>query len=244
MKKLRWLMILCAAACLLWGAAAAEEIAVREIGVSPLTAYVPLNGGTAEIRASEIDGETWLFLPAFAEGCSFAMDGEAVELDALEGEAQVLRGGEAVLDVSVMRSENLRALFLLSDDPVNEGREFIDNCEKHENETTGSMVLVGTDGVIDHSGRIRKLRGRGNGTWTNVKKPYQMKLEDKVDLLDSGDSKEDVCRFTFDYIGKTLHQMSQNLWEQYLAFAVVFECLHGGLLLDFEGDHVVRLETA
>jgi len=190
MKKLRWLMILCAAACLLWGAAAAEEIAVREIGVSPLTAYVPLNGGTAEIRASEIDGETWLFLPAFAEGCSFAMDGEAVELDALEGEAQVLRGGEAVLDVNVMRSENLRALFLLSDDPVNEGREFIDNCEKHENETTGSMVLVGTDGVIDHSGRIRKLRGRGNGTWTNVKKPYQMKLEDKVDLLDSGDSNE------------------------------------------------------
>ena len=176
MRMLRWLVCLLAAACLCAGAALAQETPVHEISVSALTAQVPFSGGMAEIHPSVVDGETWLFLPAFAREYVLVQEGKQISAD------------EA--GVNVMQSQNLRALFLASSDPVNEGRAFIDNCERHVNETTASMALIGTDGAVDHSGKIRKLRGRGNGTWANPKKPYQFKLEDKADLLDGGNDAE------------------------------------------------------
>ncbi|MBQ7868295.1 MAG: CotH kinase family protein [Clostridia bacterium] len=196
MKRFLRVLLTVLLVCLMGLCAAEEYVEERVITVSPLRAVLSVTGGRVEICATEIDGETWLFLPAFAapDGMALTLDGQRVTLgelqpdEELEGvsSTQVFSGSETLMDVRVMQSANLRTLFLISDDPVNEGREYIDNCAKHENATTASMMLVGDDASVDHSGAIRKLRGRGNGTWVNPKKPYQFKLEDRKDLLDTG----------------------------------------------------------
>ena len=89
------------------------------------------------------------------------------------------------LGINLMHSENLRALFLFSDDPVHQGRKWLEDCPKHENVTSGSLVLVSTEGDVDQAEKIEKMRGRGNATWDTRKSklPYQIKLAHRRDLL-------------------------------------------------------------
>jgi len=141
---------------------------------------LPVSGGSVEVLSTELNGETWAFLPAFAD------------LDSLFPGAQQTEDEGVWLapDGTHVMQSDLRALFLYSSDPVNEGREFIENCERHVNRTTGSMAIIAQDGTVDHADDLRQIRGRGNGTWGNEKKPYQIKLEERADLLKTGNEEE------------------------------------------------------
>lgn len=175
--------------------ALAEETEVLQL---PLMAVIPAQGGTAEVYATQIDDETFLFLPSFAkmEETELRMNGEAVQWtecgETEDGDLliEVESEEEETLALRVMQGDRLRSLFLFSDDPVNEGREYIDHCDRHENYTSATMALVDAEGRVNHAGKIEKLRGRGNGTWSDEKKPYQFKLKEKQDLLDTGIAEE------------------------------------------------------
>lgn len=156
---------------------------------------LPVGGKQVEIRAELIDEEYWLFLPAFAQIEELSVSGAELEWWDTEPDedglwyADIVLSEEESLTVNVMRGENLRALFLFSDDPVNYGREYIDNAaNKYENTATASMSLVSTQGNIDHADRIPSFRIRGNWTRSWPKKAYQMKLENRADLLDTGNA--------------------------------------------------------
>lgn len=85
-------------------------------------------------------------------------------------------------DLTVMKSENLRAMYLVSDDPVNYGRLWVDSSKS--NEATGLISFVGTDGEVDYSNTLTELKGRGNSTFEDYnKKPYQIKIGKKADLI-------------------------------------------------------------
>ena len=159
----------------------ADKTALRLVFPEELAALglniVSPEDASATIPVPE-DGRVTLDWPAMAsteeDGVSYVLvkDGE----------------GRQVLTLNVMQSENLRALFLFSDDPVNEGRVWLGDCDAHERSTSASLVFISQSGEIDHQENIEKLRGRGNTTWYRYmkKKPYQMKLEKKTDLLDLG----------------------------------------------------------
>ena len=132
-------------------------------------------GAAVEILPEEMDGENWLFLPAFA-------DLETLYPDAYEDEEEGVWYDEET-ETYLMQGENLRSLFLFSSDPENEGREWIESAPKHENRTTGMMALISPQGQLDHADQLRQLRGRGNYTWSQNKKSYQFKLENRADLL-------------------------------------------------------------
>ena len=201
----RWIWGLAMFLCLWLSAAAAEETVSFQ-------AILPARNGQAEVLSVYLETEQsqahWLFLPSFADldnlcihsgedglmwpwGEAF-QSGQAVNLPQqfalLEDgvySAELLRGDENIR-LCVLQSANLRTLFFMSDDPVNHGRAWISDCERHENETTGSMALVDVNGVVDHAAKVSNWRGRGNTTWDYDKKPYQMKLEYKTDLLKTG----------------------------------------------------------
>ena len=167
--------------------------------VTDQTVYALLPGETEPIRVNStliINADTeetqrWLFLPAFADLNALRLfaGGQACRAEWSQVEEAgalgcELPGGETL---HMLQSENLRALFFFSDDPVNQGRAWLEDCKNHERSLSGSMALVDTNGAIDHAGGVRKLRGRGNSTWKQEKRPYQMKLEDKTDLLKTGE---------------------------------------------------------
>lgn len=93
--------------------------------------------------------------------------------------------GEEVTTLHVMKSENLRAMFLFSADPAQD-RVWLEDCLKHEKITSANMMLVDTNGHLDTGMHVEEIRGRGNGTWDAPKHAYQMKMDKKVDLLKTG----------------------------------------------------------
>lgn len=192
------LFVLCGLGVSAQAEAFSEDAQERVTEVSDLVATLPVKGGYAEVRGTIIEETTWLFLPAFADldTMTLSMNGEVVSWENVSLEGDQWTGeaanaaGEVLFELRVMQSANLRALFLFSDDPVNRGRAYIDNTVKHETETTGTMAIVSEDARVDYAGRMKQLRGRGNYSWKLEKKPYQFKLEDKVDLLQTGEPSE------------------------------------------------------
>ena len=94
--------------------------------------------------------------------------------------------------LNVMKSAYLRSMHIFSDDPVNEGREWLEDCLLHEKSTSASLLMLRADGSVSASTGIDKLRGRGNSTWEKAvhKKPYQIKLSEKQNLLETGVEEE------------------------------------------------------
>lgn len=201
----RWLLLAALMTLFCFSAALAQEDVV-------LTASLSVGRGAVQVQSTllpEEDGEChWLFLPSFARlgqlniSCSeegfiwpwgdALVNGKAVDVTKLLEETEegvystVLTKGEEQLRLKVTQSANLRTLFFFSDDPVEQGREYIEGGGKHDRFTTGAMALVSETGTVDHADRISKWRGRGNSTWGALKKPYQFKLEYKADLLQTG----------------------------------------------------------
>lgn len=213
----RLITLLTALCLLLAGAAMGEEASVpdevqtvsdeaqtvpgEEAAAPVVYARMSVNSGMIEIVSTDLDGEPWLFLPAHADmdGLALSVEGEGEIAFVMPQEADeegvydvtvTDADGTALFELHVMRSENLRALYLFSDDPVEHGREWLEDCERHEKETTASMAMVAVDGTVQHVNEITKLRGRGNTTWEGEKKPYQIKLKEKDDLLDTGIKEE------------------------------------------------------
>ncbi len=151
------------------------------------------SNGSVPLHTQTIEEEVWLFLPAFAQLDQLSVEGAQLEWWDTEPDEDGLWYvdvicGEDVTEVYVMRSENLPALFLFSDDPVNEGIGYIEGDISHEAFTTATLAMVNVDGTLRHAETIANLRGRGNWTWNWPKKAYQIKLENRVDLLNTGDS--------------------------------------------------------
>lgn len=93
---------------------------------------------------------------------------------------------EGERSVTVLVSSGVRSMFLSSDDPAGEGRHFVEASPDHSAKAKGSMALVNPDGSVVYDGRLTQIKGRGNSTWQAEKKPYQIKLDEKCDLLQTG----------------------------------------------------------
>lgn len=87
----------------------------------------------------------------------------------------------------VMKSASVGAMHITSDDPAREGRDWVEGSEDHTSKTTGSLVMVNANGSEVYDGGLTQIKGRGNTTWNQDKRPYQIKLDKKCDLLETGD---------------------------------------------------------
>lgn len=157
-----------------------------------------------------LDGSTYLFLPSSADLANLVLtfDGTEATLTGANGSTAVTSGtafdltalfdaGTEEYDVkltssagqaafTVMKSANVRSMYLVSDDPVNQGRPWVDTAKT--NEATGKMSFISATGDVDYSGTLTQIKGRGNATFENfIKKPYQIKLSKKAALTGGSD---------------------------------------------------------
>jgi len=190
-------------ATLLAGEAQAAEMGSQ---AEPLRVTAQVDG--ADICASEVEGAHYLFLPATADlkqlalrveerdatlrcGEKVFVEGEAFDLTAAGKDAE----GRYLLEITVggktqtlyvMQGSAIPTLYLTSDDPAEHGRGWVDQSKS--NEATGTMRLVDPDGTVIYDGALTQIKPRGNSTFTRYpKKAYQIKLEDKTDLLGIGE---------------------------------------------------------
>ncbi len=138
------------------------------------------------------DGTYYLFLPAaFAKSeLQIWMQGDSVcTIDevAFENGARIksLSTGDHTLilggttyPLTVMRSANIGAMYITT---KSGSMNFI-HANK-ENRESGRMMMVDANGKTVYNDALSEIKGRGNATWKREKKPYQIKLEKKADLI-------------------------------------------------------------
>lgn len=107
------------------------------------------------------------------------------EFDLSEGSYEIkLDSGETVL-LEVMLSRNINAMFLQTDlgdlTGIHESKQYYD---------TGSYILMDSHGDVNCSGRVDRIRTRGNVTFDGTdKKSYNIRMESKTAVLDLGTAK-------------------------------------------------------
>jgi len=160
---------------------------------------VPQEGVDSERPASAIrwwyddtDETYYLFLPtAFdakalqirlenAETCT--IDGTAVENGAqtalLTVGAHTVSVNGADYPVVVMQSANIASMHITTESG---NMDYIHAVKG--NKEPGYMKMIDADGDVVYDNTLSEIKGRGNATWGRPKKPYQIKLDKKTDLL-------------------------------------------------------------
>ena len=186
-----------------------------------------VNGQT--IRPQSVNGQMYLFLPASADFNSVMLSGNAiltgtnettsVDLSRANGATSVnltslftekMQAGVAYdlkinngPTVKVMKASNISTLFITSDKNVNEL-----NASK-ENAGEGTAVMVGNDGnQINSDIALKKIKGRGNTSWYNSgdKRPYNITLEKKAELISGAGAAKKWCLISDNCGGNWVHE--------------------------------------
>lgn len=166
------------------------------------------NDGSVTISTQTVNGKNYLFLPSSADITALKLSelplrktgdlgtttDTVFDLTALSSKSDqsvytltLTTDGDHSVEtkVYIMASQNIGTIFLTSDDPVTEGRDYVEAVKG--NATTGSMVMLASDGTTIYDGTLSQIKSRGNSTFTYEKKPYQIKLNKKTDLLGNGE---------------------------------------------------------
>jgi len=188
----------------------AAQVFAEEGLADKIYTFAVEENASSRVNVQSFDGEYVMVLPSCVKPESFIIYMEDSQIINIEGESarrsfvlgksidlnDFCKNGDYKLkiygkdggfvEVRFLFSENVPALFLLSDDPVEKGREWVESSSDKSNKATGNMLLLKENGETVHSGALTQIKGRGNSTWSEVKKPYQIKTADKVDLLQTG----------------------------------------------------------
>lgn len=144
----------------------------------------------------ELNGTNPVFSVRGALKAVGVRNGQSIDLVALCGEGSTYTvtlsasfgAASAELTLTIVPTGDIASMFLVSDDPVNHGREWVESSPDKSNKATGSMLMTTETGSVVYENKLTQIKGRGNSTWLQEKKPYQIKLDKKTDLLESGKS--------------------------------------------------------
>lgn len=157
--------------------------------------FLPSNADLTALTLN-YDSEAYSEVTVSTEKASVSLiSGQAFDLTALfdgeqdEYKVSLSANGE-VTEFTIMKSANIRSMYIVSEDPVNYGRPWVDSVKG--NEASGYISYVGTDGEVIYSNDLDEIKGRGNSTFADYeKKPYQIKLAKKADLIGNNDNEKD-----------------------------------------------------
>ena len=118
------------------------------------------------LYSQEVDEETYFMLPS-------GVKSENIKADSIENTTY-----------KTTQSANIASVFFVSADPEKKGMDYVHGSEDHSAKAKGMVYMYDENFKLIYSGEVSALKGRGNTTWSgSEKKPYQMKLEKKADLL-------------------------------------------------------------
>ena len=161
------------------------------------------------IDAKEVDGLTYLFLPASANS-------DTLEIQGITSE-------EEMASIQIMKADELPTIYLNSSDRIMEGRSFVEASKA--NITTGTMKMVSNEGNIVYDGDLTQIKARGNSTFLHAKKKsYQIKLDKKSDLLEKGEKVKTWVLLAGYYDATKIHDKTMKDLAASLGMPYVASC--------------------
>ena len=161
--------------------------------------YQTGNNENTKISAQRENGTNYLFLPSSAgeitenilegipEDVTVSIDDSVATITWKIGNVTVTKS------ITIMKSSGVSALYLSDLDQTVENL----NASKNNAATTGNVVKIAADGTEQATATIKKLKGRGNTSWSEIrdnntednKKPYNINLNEKTKLNVNADYK-------------------------------------------------------
>lgn len=166
------------------------------------TVYISIRSGdgevpviTAQLTSGEtsisIDawcsdtGEYYLFLPSWAEGRLIQTEGSGLQTVSGEGSKSfslpILSSGQS------LRLEGGQTLTILTGSQIPSVYLTLKHDLSHissdqEQSDSGQALILSGDGETVYAGGLEKIKGRGNTSWEQEKKPYNITLQDSITL--------------------------------------------------------------
>lgn len=166
------------------------------------TVYISIRSGdgevpviTAQLTSGEtsisIDawcsdtGEYYLFLPSWAEGRLIQTEGSGLQTVSGEGSKSFslpilssgqsfrLEGGQTL---TILTGSQIPSVYLT----LKHDLSYISSDQ--EQSDSGQALILSGDGETVYAGGLEKIKGRGNTSWEQEKKPYNITLQDSVTL--------------------------------------------------------------
>ena len=162
---------------------------------SPVTANTL---AASQIKSFLKDGKNYLLLPSYVTLNSVLFNLETRnETNAFwngtlieQGKPIKVTQGEHILSINekqypivIQQSKYIEAMFMTTDDDL----EYIHSDKS--NKTTGKMSLITASGTLEYDDTLTQVKTRGNTTFYDPKKPYQIKLSQSAPLLGMGQAK-------------------------------------------------------
>lgn len=149
----------------------------------------------------EANGEYYLFIPASVNSlfADFVVDSsEKVYVDGAEytqtqklvsviGDKKqiTLKAGDEEYKLNIIDGSKIASVFITTESG---SLDYIHQDKSNKEE--GFIEIVDAAGVAVYDGVLDQIKGRGNSTWNNPKKPYNIKLDEKANLFGMGKSKK------------------------------------------------------
>ena len=155
---------------------------------------VLLSAGNAGFFIGSSSGTEFQQVEAFADVNLKSIATETMGNGAL---ALTYRIGQnsTIRNLAVMLSSQVASVFVLSADRAASGRAYVESSSDHSAKASVAVVVVDPEGTVIYNkdsvddGKLSSIKGRGNTSWSaGAKKPYQISLNKKADLLQTGDS--------------------------------------------------------
>ena len=141
---------------------------------------------------NEKDGTYYLYLPSegslseitvwFSGAKLCKIDDRSLQngqgITFLKEKSYTLTLDEQTYPIRVMKSKNIGSMYITTES----GNMDYIHAEKG-NKETGALRYVNAEGKTVYSGELKEIKGRGNATWSKPKKPYQIKLQDKTEMI-------------------------------------------------------------
>lgn len=121
-------------------------------------------------------GNYYMFLPSWAEGKTLAVDGPAASFSAGTVESGMSFAADGEDTLTVLTGSEIPSVFLTLEHDltyISSDKELSDS---------GQAVILDAGGNSIYAGGLEKIKGRGNTSWEQEKKPFNMTLEGVVSI--------------------------------------------------------------
>lgn len=127
--------------------------------------------------------DVYAFVSGDGDAAEITFDGRVLQekevcyLGKVEEGVHVLDIAGESLTLHIMKGSLLPEVWIETE----QGIDFINDHKQYS--TAAHMQIFSADGRLEYSGEIESLKGRGNSSWSTLKKGYGMKLAERYPLL-------------------------------------------------------------
>lgn len=142
-----------------------------------ITAVIPVGGTTQTIAAMRLGDVNWLFLPGSTEGADLRVDGD--DAGRVANDLVWSTGDDDDSStVHILTGSGQPCIFLTTEHDF----RLVQEDEDKETSDEGTALILLSGGGLAYNGEFEDIHGRGNASWDQDKKGYNITLSKSAEL--------------------------------------------------------------